>query len=160
MCPVSQLAVSTQAPLIKVTFFNVSCGLRNVMVLNLETLTKARLPQLHTPMSNSSKAEHVFPVCTHTQTCMLHTHRYIHTHRASCTDSNADTLSTHMNTTSTYSLTLNPSLADQGEGPLVGNMYIYTMWTPPAAGLRHSVCPVAAHGSWPPQMLAPGYTSP
>ena len=34
------------------------------------------------------------------------------------------------------------------------------MWIPPAPGLRHSVCLVAAPGSQSPQLLASGHTSP
>lgn len=41
VCPVSQLTVSTQAPLIKFTFFSVLSGLRNVIGIESRNLMKA-----------------------------------------------------------------------------------------------------------------------
>ena len=52
--------------------------------------------------------------------------------------------------------------AHQDEGLLVGNIYKYicAVWILPAAGIRHSVCPVPAPRSQSPQLLAPGHGSP
>ena len=52
-------------------------------------------------------------------------------------------------------------LAEQDGGLLVGTcVYIYRGWIPPAVGLRHTVCPVAAPESQSPQLLVPGAAVP
>ena len=72
-----------------------------------------------------------------------------------------DIQSTH--TDSTDGLILLTSLAEQDGGPLVRiyrSIHICRSWIPPAAGLRHSVSPVAAPRSQSSQLLAPGHVSP
>ena len=93
----------------------------------------------HTHSTHSTQIHYIY-ACIHT---------YIHgrPHR-----SQTDNQSTHKNIDSTNSLILLPSLDEQDGSPLVRTyIYIYThththistRWIPPAAGLRHSVCPVA-----------------
>ena len=107
------------------------------------------------PGPTSSKAEDVFPAGTHTKahiyTTYIHIYMYTYIHVYIYTyihgwphRSQTDTKSTHTNIDSTNGLILLPSLAGQDGSPLV-RVYIYicTRWIPPAAGLRHSVCPVA-----------------
>lgn len=47
--------------------------------------------------------------------------------------------------TATITLSCSP-LADQDEGSLVGNIYVYAMWIHPVNGFRHSVYLVS--GPW------------
>lgn len=127
------------------------------------SLREVRLGQLRAPGPTSSQTEHVFPEGTHTQSTPTH-HIYTYIHGWPH-GSQTDTRSTHMNTDSNNGFILLPSLSEQDNGQLVGiyihtHTHICTVWIPPAAGLRHSICPVATPGSQSSQLLALGDMSP
>lgn len=80
-----------------------------------------------------SEAGHVFWISMCILTPYTHIHGYMNgQHRSTQTD----TLSNHTNMNGTNGLILFSSPADQSEGPLVGNLHIYTIWTPPVAELK------------------------
>jgi len=90
---------------------------------------KERRLQLPGSVATSIEAEGVFPTGTYTESTHIH-------HMCTCpailiTQTNTD--STHVNTDSTNSPNLIPTLADEDRGPATGiHIYTYTVWISPA----------------------------
>lgn len=84
---------------------------------------------------------------------------YIRIHMASCIDQGRQKAQ-HSFKHSTKGLILLPSLADQAEGPLLGNIYTRMFSVDDSSSWAQSLQQAAQKLTQSPQLLAPGHMSP